>query len=470
MIKPSLAAERMPHNFCHRAIAKRARVFVAAATLCLIAAISSLQDAARAQTTSKQSPGPIYVVSIEGPIDEINKKFLAERLEAASNDGAQLVLVQLDSPGFLGGSEQDAAELVDKVRFSKIPVAVWIGPSGAIAERGAFWVFAAAHIRVGSPFAKAGTALPFGIRSSGDEKAYERQGRFLQSTLPEVSDDAYVRTLEIEELTATGLVDFVAPTLGDAIVGLDGLSATVYASSAERASIFLRTADVITPEAGPPQRQPAVPVVFFRLGFVQRVLHASANPTIAYLLSMAAIVLFALEFYTAGIGIVALLGAICLLIGGYGLGAAGPNPITLIGLAASVPLFALDVQRGFRSVATTVAIVFSVVAVAAATFQGPSALRVPMWASIVLLILYIAAWRLGIVVMVRTRFWAPTIAREKLVGMRCIVRDPLTPQGTVAIGKARFPATSGAGKLIRGDEALISGISGWRLVVKKPEG
>lgn len=406
------------------------------------------------------------MVALDGPMDEINRQFLATRLEAAAEE-AQVVLIQLDSAGFLGGKWKDAADLSYTIRHSRVPVVVWLGPAGATAERGAFWIYLAGHRRGASPHSKAGRAIPSDLREPSERAEFGMQREFLLSSFPNTPETAFDRVLGLEELTATGLADFGAPTLGDAVVGLDGLTVTLTSPSGESVEKVLHTAEVVTPETGPPLRRPSVPVVFFRPGFIQRILHSAASPTVAYMLLAAAIVLFALEFYTAGIGIVALLGAVCLLIAGYGLGAAGPNPITLAALGVSVPLFASDIQRGVRSVATLGGAVSTTVAFGAASLQGPDQLRVPLWAAVVIGTLYVTAWRIGVVVMVRTRFWAPVVARDKLVGLTGVVKDPLTPEGTVGIGNGRFPAISAKSKLIRGEDVVVSGISGWRLVVRR---
>jgi membrane-bound serine protease (ClpP class) len=409
----------------------------------------------------------VHIVTIDGPMDEINRRFLLDRLEASRDAGAQAVLIQIDSKGYVGGRWEDARDLAERVKASAVPVVVWAGPPGATVRRGSFWIYLAGHLRGTSPMSSAGEAIPSGLRGSLGATDVELQREYLRSAFPRVPETAFEDVLNVEELTATGLADFVAPTLGDAIVGLDGMTVTVTSPLGEQSIKTLRTAEIITTEIGPPLRQPAVEVLFFRLGFTDRILHSAANPGVAYMLVMAAIVLFALEFYTAGIGIVALLGAVCLLIGGYGLGSIGANLSTLFALGASVPLFAADIQRGIRTLATLGGVACTATALAAASIQGPPDLRLPIWLSAILGVLYIGAWRLGVVVMARTRYWAPVIAREKLVGMRAQVRDPLNPEGTVVLQKGKYAARSVEGRIPRGEEVVISGIAGWKLLVER---
>ncbi len=433
-----------------------------------VVSLLAMPIAAPPALAEDRTHGPVHVVAVEGPVDAINKAFLERQLDIAASQGAQLVLMQIDSPGSLGGKWEATAELSARIAESPVPVAVWVGPAPARAERGAFWLYLAAHLRVVSPQSRAGTALPALLgEAPGREGAAQRQ--FLQARFPGLPEAALERSLDAEELTSTGLAHLVAPTLGDAIVALDGMAVSVSTPGTGRRETVLHTAKVITPEASPPLRQPSVQVTFYKLGFLQRILHGATAPPVAYMLLMAAIVLFALELYTAGIGVVALGGFVCLLVGGYGMGAGRPNAVSLALLVASVPLFAADIHKGVRSYSSLAGAVCAALSLGVATTGGTSEMRLPLWVGVLLFVLYVAAWRLGVVVMARTRFWAPSIAREKLLGMAARVRDPLRPKGTVAIGNACFPAQTSTRHLARGDEVVVSGTLGVYLIVKPAE-
>src|SRR5437764_246671 len=58
-----------------------------------------------------------------------------------------------------------------------------------------------------------------------------------------------------------------------------------------------------------PQRRPDVDVRLSKLGLVGRLLHTAASPSVAYLLVIVGLLLAVFEFFTAGIGIAAAVGA-----------------------------------------------------------------------------------------------------------------------------------------------------------------
>ncbi len=95
-----------------------------------------------------------------------------------------MLVIQLDSPGVLLG-RSDFATLVEEIRTSAVPVAVWVGPSGASAAGATAPLLAGAGIAGMAPGTK-------------------------------------VAGLGPTEALARGLVATTDPTLGEFVVGLDG--------------------------------------------------------------------------------------------------------------------------------------------------------------------------------------------------------------------------------------------------------
>lgn len=436
----------------------------------LVAAIFPFGEVVLArQPTENVEPGTevsrVEVVTIDGYIDPITNEFLRKRLRAAagSSPPPQAILIRLDSPGALGISEQEAAALAEDVASSPVPVAVLVGPGPARAEGAAAWLYLAAHFKIVGGRASVGPLVP-----AGPSKKYGRDPESLPTAWTRQSDgrqsELVNRSFDSEQLVSLGLADALVPTLGDAFVELDGREVVLDSPSGETRAV-LETAEVVTPDAGPALRRPVVPVVFHRLGFFDRVLHSAALPAVAYMLVMASVVLVALEMFTAGIGVVALSGALCLALGTYGLSVSEPNWVTVAAVAISGCLFGRDVQAGVRSWASIGGIVATLLGLGVATLGVPSGLAVPPIPASILALLYIAAWRLGIVVMARTRFWAPSIARDKLIGAMGDVADPLDPHGTVILEGARFPATTSGAPLFRGSKVVVDSVAGIELVV-----
>ena len=85
------------------------------------------------------------VVELEEDISPVTARFLARSLEAAERDGAEIVVVQLDTPGGLLSSTRD---MVATILNSPVPVAVYVSPRGARAASAGTFITAAGHFAV----------------------------------------------------------------------------------------------------------------------------------------------------------------------------------------------------------------------------------------------------------------------------------------------------------------------------------
>ena len=87
----------------------------------------------RAAATPTSLPG-IDVVQVEGLIDPPNASLVRHSIGRAEHRHSTLLVFQLDSGGAV---DVDIAALAARVTTAKVPIAVWIGPSGATARGGA---------------------------------------------------------------------------------------------------------------------------------------------------------------------------------------------------------------------------------------------------------------------------------------------------------------------------------------------
>lgn len=104
----------------------RPRQLFAGLTLAL-GLLSLLGGSATAQT----EPGPIDIVEIEGLIDPPMARYITDRLAAAERDGAQVVVLRLDSPAAVN---VDRERLIQTTQTAEVPIVAWIAPRGAVAK------------------------------------------------------------------------------------------------------------------------------------------------------------------------------------------------------------------------------------------------------------------------------------------------------------------------------------------------
>jgi len=233
----------------------------------------------------------------------------------------------------------------------------------------------------------------------------------------------------------------------------------------------LDTVSDVLDDAGQVTRE-ATTVRFFKLGFMPRLLHTVASPPSALLLVTIGLALLLFEFFTAGIGIAAFVGAVCLILGSMGIGALSMNGLGIAFLLAAFVAFAIDVQVGVPRVWTGVGLVSYIIG-AFTMFRDVDGITMrPGWLSLSVCIISVAlSFIVGMPSMVRTRFATPTIGRENLLGTVGVAVGSVNPEGTVLVDGAKWHArTNRATPLADNDQMRVVAIDGITLEVEPLEG
>ncbi|HVF76154.1 MAG TPA: NfeD family protein [Acidimicrobiales bacterium] len=365
-----------------------------------------------ASSASAQAKGEVDVIEVNGLIDRVVADFVTDAVDDAERSGVEALVVQLDSSGaVVDDARLDA--LVARIEGAAVPVAVWVGPTGAKAKGDAVRLVQAARLRGIAPGAR--------IEDAPDE--------VLQ-----------------------------APTLGDFIVDLDGRT---YAGSA------LETSEVVQEPGKDPRRTPTVNVRFQKLGLVARLLHTAASPSVAYVMFVLGLALIVFELYTAGIGVAAVTGACALVLGGFGLAELPTRPWALALLALGVFGYAVDVQAGSPRAWTVIGTV-SLAVGTVRLYDGYSPSLLVMLFVVAGTALFMVA---GMPSMVRARFSTPTIGRESMVGDVGEALVAVDPDGTVEVRGAPWRArTNRATPIAPGEAVRVVGIDGLLLEVEPEAG
>ena len=367
-----------------------------------------------------QEAATVDVVEIKGRIDPIVSDFIRRAIARADESKAEVLVIQLDTSGVLIG-RSDFARLVEQIRTSAVPVAIWVGPTGASASGATAAMLAGAGI--------AGMAPGTKVAGLGPEEARSR-----------------------------GLVATTDPTLGEFVVGLDGVDV---------AGKVLHTARVV-PEGDLLRRQQAGQVRFAKLGLTERLLHLTADPPVAYLLLMIGLLLIVFEFFTAGVGVAGVTGAVSLILSCYGLAVLPTNPVGLALIGLGVFGYAVDVQSGAPRAWTGI----GAVALLIGSWRlFPGALRVP-WLVIVLVSAGAALFMLsGMTAMLRARFSTPTIGRESMIGQMGEATTGIDPEGMVDLRGGKWRArTNRATPIPAGERVRVVAIDGLLLEVEPETG
>ena len=443
-----------------------ARRFAAVACLVVAAAIL-LADVAWArpgQATPRRNG--IDVVKVDGLLDPPTASLVRDAIHRANQRRSTMIVLQLDSGGSI---DVDVEPMLRDVRRSRVPVIVWVGPSGAKAKGAATLLAESAPVVSVSSGSSIGPADPLRLDQPGATNRGAVADRLEALAVQWDRDGAGARRLAAENLPAdtahrAGAINTVEPTVGELIVSLDGRA--VPTASGPK---LLSTATVVGEGLGR-RRQPNQEVRFDRLDIANQLLHTLISPSIAYLLLVAGLALIVFEFYTCGIGLAGLAGAAALVGALVGFShlpiawwAAGLLMVAVFG-------FAVDVQAGGLGVWTFIG--GGALVAGSLTLYGGDARLNPPWWVLAIVIVGTALFMLGaMTAVIRSRFSTPTIGREGIVGEEGQAEVDVAPDGVVLIQGARWRArTNRATPIDAGDPVRVVAVEGVVLEVEPPDG
>ncbi|HUF32114.1 MAG TPA: NfeD family protein [Acidimicrobiales bacterium] len=383
----------------------------------------------------------VDVVQVSGYLDPIVVDFLDGALRSAEREGVEALIIQLDSPGALVDTVR-LERLLSLIAEVDVPVAVWVGDSGASALGGAAHLVVAADLAGLAPGARIGDA---------PKTAF--------AEVPEALRRGRIGPGEAHELGLTQLNEEEAAVLGSFIAALDGHEAK---------GRQLRTADFREVPDGPDEATLTVQARLSRLPLGSQLLHTVASPPVAYLLLTAGLALLVFELFTAGVGIAGVVGAVSLALAGYGLAVLPTRPLGLALCLLGILGFSIDVQTGVPRFWTGVGVVSYTAGSVLLFGEGVSVGWLALVGGLVGVVLMMLA---GLPATVRSRFSTPTIGRESMVGELGEATVAVAPEGTVRVRDALWPArTNRATPIDAGGGVRVVAIEGTVLEVEPEEG
>jgi membrane-bound serine protease (ClpP class) len=417
------------------------------------------------RTAVAQDSGPsILVMNVSGPVAPAMELYVERGVGYAEDNHFSLIIMQLNTPG---GAIDSMTSIVEAIRNSTVPVAIYISPSGAMAASAGTLITIAGHASAMAPQTTIGAASPVdqnggnidSTEATKIKEVFKASARdMMANRKPEAVTLAQdmidnARAVSSSEALKVGLVDFQVTSVQELINKLNGFQVVV---KGKPVTLQLSGAQIVQL----PQT------------LIEEALQFFTDPNLVFLFLSAGIWAIIIEISSPGGWVAGFVGAVLLLLAMFGLGILPVNWTGLLFIGLAFLLFILDIKAPTHG-ALTLAGAGSFVAGALILFNsvrmpGVPTISVPL---VVGTALFIAgSFFAAVMLALRAQSMPVLTGHQTLIGKVGIIKQAVNPKGQIQVaGELWSVRMDGEEPPIQaGERALIVSVEGVQLKVKRP--
>ena len=364
-----------------------------------------------ASVSNENTARPLVMdLNLDGEVEPVLATYIDEGLAAAASQKATLALVRMDTPGGLSDSMKD---IIQHILASPVPVAVYVGPTGARGASAGFFILMSADVAAMAPGTRTGAASPViaigGFTIGVDEvlrrkimndamaflRSYsEKRGRNAKLAEEAVTD---ARAFTEKEALDGKLIEWVAASPEELLRDLDGRTISRFDQS--QTTLKLTNYERVS----------------FALSARQRFLARIVEPDMFFLLLiLGALGLYA-EFTHPGAVIPGVVGAISSVLALYAMHLLPVNIAGVLLILTAVTLFVLEAKytsHGVLLLGGVIAMIFGAIFLIRSPLT-PGGVSVGVAIAVTLPFAGISVFLMRLVL--RSRQWKPATGREELL-------------------------------------------------------
>lgn len=401
----------------------------------------------------------VIVINVDGAIQPASADYIHSGIEKAYDENAECLVIKLNTPG---GLLKSTRVIVTDILESKVPVIVYVSPSGSQAASAGVFVTIAGHIAAMAPGTNIGAAHPVTLQGTMDsvmsEKATNDAAAFIRTIGEKRNrnvqwcEDAVRKSISVTETEALKLrvIDLVAKDIDELLEKTDGREIETSAGI-----VILRTQ--------------GAEIINLNMTFAQILLNILSDPNLVYILFMLGVYGLFFELYNPGAIFPGVIGGICLILALYSM---HTLPINYAGLALiifSVILFVLEIKvvsHGILSVGGVISLILGSVMLFDVDAFG-EIFRISWEIIATVVILTILFFTFAITLGIRAQKRKPATGAEGIIGEIGVTLSDIDPLGEVRVHGEIWESESISGKIEEGSNVKVEGISNLRLKVSK---
>ena len=400
----------------------------------------------------------VISLTINESINPSSAEFIHDGIEKAQKENAECLIINLNTPGGLLTSTR---EIITNIMQSKVPIIVYVSPTGARAGSAGVFITMSANIAVMAPGTNIGAAHPVSMQGKTDavmnEKVTNDAAAFIRTIAEkrgrnvQWADEAVRNSVSITEQEALekNVINLVAANEKDLLNQIDGKQ--VQLSSGPK-TLHTKNVKIETLE----------------MGFFQKVLSRLSDPNIAYIIMMLGFFGLLFELFSPGAIFPGIVGVICLILAFYSMSSMPVNYAGLALIVFGIILYLLEIKiisHGMLAIGGTISVLLgSMILFRSSPTENFVSLS---WVAIISVTAVSALFFLFLITMgLRAQRPQSVSGVNTLIGQTAITIGALNPTGQVSILGEIWKAISVTGAVNANEKVNVKEIKDLTLYVE----
>lgn len=399
----------------------------------------------------------VVSVTVNDGINPSTAEYIHQGIKKAEEDTAQCLIINLNTPGGLLTSTR---EIVTNIMQSKVPVVVYVSPTGAHAGSAGTFITLASNIAAMAPGTNIGAAHPVDMQGKSDavmnEKVINDASAFIRTIAEKRgrnvkwADDAVRTSVSITEREALekNVINIIAENENDLLAKLDGKEVEINGLTK-----ILHTKNAT--------------VEPLEMGFFQKVLSRLSDPNISYIIMMLGFYGLLFELFSPGAIFPGIVGVICLILAFYSMSSMPVNYAGLALIVFGIILYLLEIKiisHGLLAIGGTISVLLgSMILFRTSPVENYASLS---WSVIISVTAFSALFFLFLITMgLRAQRSKPASGINTMIGQTAVTLGTLDPRGQVSVLGEIWKAESLSGKIPENEKVTVKEIKELTLYV-----